>query len=299
MTCNSSQQFALVGAMCAAALAAALYPQSSLAEPATINRPFLPPKQMDKGSFRCSAHIVTEPSVVPRNGRARLRCEVRCTASGGDVFNPFLFDQASHIPAQIVITSADGQFRRELLRPAERAGSSCPTTLWQNLSSFRSVGQEIDLRIGPTSTAGAAPTGLTRYVDLPPGQYCVQAIYNHWLVASRPEDPRMSDEVQIGPRTDNHIDNPERLLFPGIDMDSPLLVSEAVKLDVTPETGSQAVDRDADSFPLRPELRLRTARAVLGRTTEIEIGFTNRSSKHLQTYDLYLNPFLILLSDFL
>jgi hypothetical protein len=276
----------LVCAMCAAALIASLCAKPAIAQPPRANPAVHSPKDVDWGGIRGSAQVALDPPVVSHNGRVRLRCEMRCTSGGKDLFNPFLFEQASHIPVQIVVTSEDGQSRRELLRPAERTSTSCPTTLWQLLSSFKSAGREYDLRIGRAPTPNAAPTGLTFYVDLPPGVYFVQAIYNHWLIAPWPgEDPRITGLVQLG----RHTDNPQTFRE---DMDSALMVSEAVRLVVKPEIEPQIPDGDADPCPLRPELRLDAARVVFGRRTDVEIRFTNQSTKHLQTYDLYLNGLL-------
>jgi len=234
--------------------------------------------RVDGSSFHCEALIRVEPPVVARGGSFRVECEIR----GGvaDIYNAFLCEDYK-LPAQIVITSADGKLRRELLHsdPASRKNSA--ETTWLQLSG--TVGRELNLVISAPREGGRAPHPGVRTIDLPAGEYWVQAIYNNWLVAHWPNGPLKSFSARSTPLPGDEAE--ERGTR---SMDGPILVSEPVKLTVTANQQLAARSEGSSKCPLRIDLRLDDASPVIGRDVKGEVRLVNRSDTILEVY----NPFL-------
>src|ERR1051326_4783880 len=74
----------------------------------------LPPIKCSDASFKCESLLRVEPGSVPRGGVFRIECGVRCTGGFSDVYNGCLSERL-RLPAQIVISSADGSFRENIL----------------------------------------------------------------------------------------------------------------------------------------------------------------------------------------
>src|SRR4029453_5857271 len=117
-------------------------------------------------------------------------------------YNPFLSDRFK-LPAQVVITSADGKTRYELLQTAEGPGKKSDFRCWPALGG-RTIGRELIIEV---AKANARPQvdARKRSIELPPGHYSVQAIYNHWLIAHwinapNSAEPRPADGTADEPR---------------------------------------------------------------------------------------------------
>jgi hypothetical protein len=75
----------------------------------------LPSQKLDGGSIQGEALMRVKPSTVALGESFNLECEIRCTGGAGDVWNGFLSEDVV-LPAQVIIASADGKVRHELLQ---------------------------------------------------------------------------------------------------------------------------------------------------------------------------------------
>jgi hypothetical protein len=241
----------------------------------------LPPKQYHDG-FHCEAIVRLEPARIARGGTVKLECEVRCLGGGRDCYNPFLSRQY-RLPAQIVICSVDGKVRLELLHRAQTSDQEKPRA-WFTVQDGYGVGREFRLKIAnEENDQRAAPGDSQReqVVDLPPGEYFVQAVYNHWLIAP-------------GPALRRDIDQPQELkksTGEPLDMDQPLAISLPVKLIVVTDDGTRPEpDKEADArCPVRLEIRPASVHAKIERETDINIRMVNQSDKIIDVYNPQLS----------
>jgi hypothetical protein len=120
------------------------------------------------------------PPTVDVGGSFSIECEW-WTAQHGVFYNATLSENRE-LPAQIVITSVDGKLRREML--GLRIGGSEPSTEreWTFLRSGQAVGKHLIVLVAKDSGANVSERRQIRIVDLPPGEYWVQAYYNHRLI---------------------------------------------------------------------------------------------------------------------
>jgi hypothetical protein len=146
------------------------------------------------------------------------------------------------------------------------------------------VGRQFVVHIGKSNGFASTHPPHHRFLDLPPGDYYAQAVYNHALVMpfSRPGKnlAEHEDEATVPERAKGR---EAEILSRG-----PLLVSEPVKFTVT-----QALDSELQSQveipathwpPVTAQLNLLTPKAKVGRWAEVELRLVNLSDK---TIDLY------------
>jgi hypothetical protein len=237
-----------------------------------------PPLESRNWPFAGRATVRVEPASVAWGETFQLDCEVKCSGSA-TLYNPFLAEE-HRLPAQIIISSMDGKVRRELLRRTDAAPANHPATTW--LSTWGvSLGRRFTIRVGVTAE-GADDSGI-RTIDLPPGEYFVQAIYSYWICPARvwhlPLERRPADAKPEEPQPVGGLSAAQ--------MERPLLVSEPVKVVVT----SPSVPREQqqkpqpDAFPLRCELRPDSTQVVVGRPAKIEFRFTNESDQTLEVFE--------------
>jgi hypothetical protein len=247
------------------------------------------PRKMSNSTFGGEAVVRVEPTSVAVGGTFRLECELRCIGHSDYVHNGFLSEHLE-LPAQIVITSADGRVRREILHRNKDVDTREESTPWLRLWGGRAIGRELTVNIAKSGNVAAGASRRARSVDLQPGEYYVQAIYNHWLVANWPNDPLGG----AGPNYDGTGDQPRPT--PGYfeaQMAKPDIVSEPVKLVVTAEGLEGKADEDGAECPLHLELRPASMSLKQGRQTDVEIRMVNRSDRTIEVY----NPLLISLID--
>lgn len=165
----------------------------------------LDPAALVRSDIKAEARIRVRPDLLTTGDTLTIESDFYCKSGAGYVYNGFL-SASYRLPAQIVITSSDEKIRQVLLRP------SCKTKFhksdaWVFLRSGESVGREFVFTIGSREVAQA---GEFKTLELPPGEYSVQAIYSHWIVAL--------NRNSIFPKTDNDHAEKEK------EMDIPLPV---------------------------------------------------------------------------
>jgi hypothetical protein len=253
----------------------------------------LAPKIDDTSPFRCEALLRIEPASVAVGGTFKIACEVRGRGEQVHIYNGLLSERLK-LPAQIVINSADGKLQHHLLQPAEGALEKSGAGCWVFLRSGRTIGRELTIKIAkPTSFR--ATLSRVRAIDLPPGDYYVQAIYNYWLVASWPNEPGSS-----GPRTiDGMGDDPRAWKWrKNMNMDAPMAISEPLKLVVTADAAPAANDPPSIDCPLRLELHPPVKRDTDdGLQTEVRIRFTNQSDKIIDVFNPLLDSRLFVVPN--
>jgi hypothetical protein len=246
----------------------------------------LAPRIDERSGFRCEALLRVEPSIVAAGGTFKIVCEARCTGEALHVYNGFLSERFK-LPAQIVITSADGQICHEILRPPDGPISKSDERCWVLVQNDQTIGRELWLRIGDET---AHPTGspIPRTIKLAPGHYTVQAIYNYWLVADWQNRPGRTGTQQL-----NDIgDEPQPWWWAkAMNMQEPMAVSEPVKLVVNGDL-PRAIERPAQSaMKLRLELDAPKIIETAYRTeAETRTRITNHSDETLYVYDPFLDP---------
>jgi hypothetical protein len=222
---------------------------------------------------------IDHPNVA--GGRSvKIACEIRAVGSTRHLYNAFL-DGRYRLPGRVTIVSADGKFRRELISRTE-IGHEKRATNFVVLGESRSIGREFILR----TASAPRPTGDSGEVAIAPGEYYVQAVYNHWLSAA----PAPFSVLGRPPQSD---DPPQP--SPGMtmaQMDEAAIVSEPVKLVVDAELASpENAEHNADE-PVHVELRPASVRTKFGREAEVQLRVVNRSSRFVEIYDPMLEPLL-------
>jgi hypothetical protein len=242
-----------------------------------------PHKSADGWPFKGEALVSVQPGTVTMGEMVHVDCEVHLTGGSDDLFNPFLSGEY-RLPAQLVITSADGKVRRELLSRSPGAPQAQRPTAWLRVQAGQGVGRRFAVRVASRDKVEPdVPHELV--VDLPPGQYWVQAVYSHWLVATWPNHPRA-----LSPRvTDGSGDEPRPIApWSAKEMDRPLLISRPVSLLVRGDRDASPNTRQQDATPQCPlhlELRPASTKVAVGFEADVEIRFTNQSSQTIEVYD--------------
>jgi hypothetical protein len=246
------------------------------------------PMELTIGSGAIALRV--KPATVPRGGTFCVQCEVRFWNHQGEVYNPFLREEYK-LPAKIVIVSADGKLHQELLYSPEAIHQKSDAQTWVSPLGFRSIGREFLVRIGSEAEPKLKNTTAMRAVDLPPGEYYVQAIYNNWLNAFWANAPGYS-----GPRpADGTADEPgvwKKHLkgeYSQAKMDEPIGISNPMKLTVTADYARpQKKERDPDC-PIRVELFRDGPKPTVGRETTISFTLVNQSSRTIEVFAPYFN----------
>jgi hypothetical protein len=185
----------------------------------SASRSPLAAKPLDQGSIDGVSVVRLRPSTISSGQVLTIECSFRCTGGAGDVWNGFLSEDAL-LPAQIVITSADGSFRQELLERRKPSRAGREPTRWLLLRSTDTIGRELRVLVNGTPDDPTSEHERSRSITLKSGEYFVQAIYNHWLIA-----PRQLGEGRDGPPRAWENWSPEQ-------MAAPVAISEPVKLIV-------------------------------------------------------------------
>jgi hypothetical protein len=244
----------------------------------------LEPKVDAKSAFRCRALLDVEPSTVAVGGTVRVTCEARGDGRPMNLFNPFL-SESHRLSAQVILVSADGNSRHELLRSLSTQ-EKCASRDWVYVRSGQSIGRELTLHIvGPDS--GDSGIKGARELKLAAGEYYLQAIYRYWLVASWPNDPSRAnssaEEFGNEPRPWEH----------GMNMDNVLAISDPVKLIVTDGDGTRPVPAPGSESPVALQLRPPTRPLVVKESrAEAEIRLVNRSDSAKSFFNPLLDPWL-------
>jgi hypothetical protein len=243
-------------------------------------------KKVQTASLRCEARLSVKPPVARAGESVTIRCEIECDGTR-ELYNPFLSERFK-LPAQIVIVSVDGKVRRDLLRPPEPNQQKSDDRIWVGTSGGGTRGRELEVRITKPGDNGEKSGRSTRPISLAPGEYYVQAIYNHWLTATWPNRPSRSGE-RSWDGDEPRAPPPRRLE----EMDNAYVVSDAVKFVVL-EGVSQAAENQErpGSYALRLEAHPERPKAVAGSQIKVEIRMTNRSSDAVDVFNPTLNPFL-------
>jgi hypothetical protein len=176
-------------------------------------------RKLDGGSIQGEAVIRIRRGTVSHGESFTLECEFQCTSGAREVWNGFLSEDAE-LPAQIVITSKDGAIRRELLVRRNEGPIGRPPTRWVLLRSTDTIGRELRVQVNEPGTDSNPDQRSDRQIDLAPGEYFVQAIFNHWLIG-----PRKQGDERDGPPQQWQNWSVEK-------MATPAAISEPVKLVV-------------------------------------------------------------------
>jgi hypothetical protein len=249
------------------------------AQPGERASPTLEPKTVD-WHLNAEAVVSVEPKVVAAGSSFAVTCELRCTSGAGELFNPFLWE-GYDLPAHILITSVDGRIRKQL--PTEASSQDDAPTKWALIGSGQSIGRTFTVRVVEQLRT---TRNDSQSFYLPPGDYDVQAIYTHWLLAPRPSSvtpPKSSVPAEA--------DEPQPFnSWSEAKMQQPLVVSKPVR--VTVESTHLPVKSIRGDNALQVELRPAPIRAIYGRKVEIEVRMSNQSDKSIEVYDARLNGFL-------
>jgi len=243
----------------------------------------LQPKNDVRSIFNCEAVLKVEPTTVAIGGEFRIVCEVIGHREPNDLFNGFLSERFK-LPAQILITSTDGDLRREVLHCPEGASEKVGLHCWQYVRRGRTIGRELIVKVGKVTSAIQIDSRL-RAIDLPPGEYHVQVIYNHWLVAKWLNRPSYAGRRP----TDGTENEPRPLEWAADKMNEPLAISKPVKIVVT----SEVVRKNDVEQPSGKSLQLDLGRPEVKETPEgpraiLRMRMTNRANETITVF----NPFL-------
>src|SRR5262245_6893450 len=234
------------------------------------------------------AFVRVEPAVIPQGGTVILACQARYSGISREVFNPF-FHEHHTLPVRIVVTSVDGNFSRNLLenhrgddQAVREAHGRASSNRWFRIREGTSVGREFAIRIGPESVQESPGQGMLS-LDLPPGEYRIEATFDHWLVGARPRIPGRlpRDEDEPEPKTNWSVTK----------MGQPMLIAKSAALQVTPPMNSNRPQLKTKT-PIHAELRPTSIQAKLGRKAEVEIRFVNRTSESVQLFNPTFEPLL-------
>jgi len=232
------------------------------------------------------AFISCEPPVVKRGGTFLLRCVIRFRGRI-EQYNPFLLEDHK-LPAQILIVSADGNVRRNLLGNVEPNDRLNGSGAWVITGGIHTVGREFVVQIKPGSGDVAMGNQARKELDLAPGEYFAQAVYARWINAVWPNAPGNSGfrlHWESG-------DEPKPITGCSTEqMAQVVAASEPVKFVVTPEDAvSLPNPHPPGEFPLRAEIAIRNARPVFGRKVVLGITFVNRSRERVELFCPYFAP---------
>lgn len=178
-------------------------------------------------SFEPEVRLKVSPLKLRSGGVLKIECELWCIAGAGSVYNGFLQGR-EHLPARIVFSSVNGDICRELLGRQMGIQKSKDAD-WIFLRSQQCVGREMNVRISNSPIGNEKSESNELHLTLPPGEYNVQAIYNHWLFATWPNRPsrRKKGNPAAGVMSDQPIAVSGRTVA---QMDEPVAVSEMIKI---------------------------------------------------------------------
>jgi hypothetical protein len=181
----------------------------------------LQPAILDRSGFRAEARLHIPQRTLTRGEKLTVECELHGTSGAEHIYNGFL---SSHymLPAQIVVVSSDGKIRRELLRQDDDRETH-KSEAWVFLRSDESVGREFAFILGEEDFSRS---GEVHALDLPPGEYSIQAIYSNWIVAMNPNAifPKPDEDLGGGRK-----DEPLPIAgYSPAKMDQPAAVSKVV-----------------------------------------------------------------------
>jgi len=247
----------------------------------------LQPLTQSEWNLEAEALMRVQPMRVPQGGSISIEIEVRCTKGIRRLYNGFLSEQLK-LPAKIVITSADGKVRRELLGTGSAGRQASTEKSWTYVHDLVTIGRELTVKIAndPQSEIAAQPV---KAVYLVPGEYDIQVIYNHWLLAGWPNAPRPVP-LRRGSATG---DEPQvKDGWSESQMDEPFLISKPVRVTVTDDRTSvqDNVSLVESDCPLRLEIRPSSIAAKPGRQVDLEIRMTNQSDQSLTVFNPILDP---------
>lgn len=239
----------------------------------------LPPSHFRVGSGEVLIDL--EPSVVARGESFLVRAKVRFRDTSTPVYNPFL-SEAFISPAVIIATSADGMRRFTLLKSEKRSGNRLgKNEPWVFLGGISSAGRQFCIHLDNTLASKTDTDSGCIHVDMPPGEYYLQAIYNHWLFAHWSNAPGYA-----GPDSGSSDEPKARLGMSERRMREPIGVSPAVKL-VVKESSSRKIEKALATSPISVQLELDKSRAVNGDRAVAKVSFISYSSGPLDLFAPY------------
>jgi len=253
------------------------------ADPPAVLEPMLTNAETES-FFSGEAVVRLSRGVVSLGESFDLECEVHCKGASGYIHNGMLAEHLK-LPAQITITSTDGKVRRELLVASDSPPIGMEPSAWLRLWQGHTVGREFTIRIENAAVARSNGSSPVRSVNLGPGEYYIQAVYNHWLIALPVSSP-------TGPA-----ERGQPLVLPWLSeaqMSRPLLISKPVKLRVVASHSDLTNVNMRTARPshnsLHVELRPARTRAKYDRKTEVEVRMANRGDKTINVFNPQLIP---------
>jgi hypothetical protein len=189
------------------------------------------------------------------------------------------------MPAKVLIASKDGQLRREMSF-ATGAPHKSDGQDWIILRESQSIGRKFDFRLAAGGDVPINGPPGERTLDLPAGEYFVQAVYDRWLVAQWPNDWR---NIRGGPR-DGGGDEPLpwEHLSPA-QMNEPFMVSDAATMTVTDPNSTEPQKSSAVSVATFLHLDIKNAAVIAGRDVEMTIRETNRTNEPIEVFDPFVD----------
>ena len=225
-----------------------------------------PESKHQSREFSCEVRLGIDRPAVAQGERFTLTCQLTCTAGSFKAFNGFL-EEEFPLPCQIVVISADGKLRREVLNRRTPPHGSQPLAEGVLIGEGTSIGRVLTILC-----AGSQGHPAAHALDLPAGQYVVQAVYTHWLLA---KPGKSGGELQ-----------PPAGLSAG-DMDGPLVVSAPVRFEITERPAAERRPDDAaaaETAPVEIQMAPTAVRCQTGKRFEIELQMVNRAERMLEVF---------------
>jgi hypothetical protein len=154
---------------------------------------------------------------------------------------------------------------------------------WVFLRAGQTLGKRLPLTVSSAVDDKEGPASSACKLNLRPGKYYAQAIYNHWLTAWWPNNPAAVDAAHEQAGGDDPRPLPP---FTVADMHKPLVVSDPVSFIVAADGGSREVERE--SFRLQLDMRPVSGRDLRPNVAPIRVTMSNSGSHPVELY----NPFL-------
>jgi len=171
-----------------------------------------------------------------------------------------------------------------LAASGRQANDGARETPWIYLRPGDAIGRKLTLsasqiEVREQRTANSSAEGRIR-----PAENYVQAIYNHWLTAGRPQIPGRLAAEDDQPQVKTGW-SPHRMM--GI-----LAASEPAKLAVTPPADGAAATRKAERETVHVEVSPPAIRVKFGRRADVEIRTSNASDSAVELFNPLLAPLL-------
>jgi len=235
----------------------------------------LEPTIREKTPFAYEAFVHVLTPVVAPGGILIIRCEARGNADASHLYNPFLSERY-RLPARVVITSRNGNMHYNVLRNLGTRTEKTDSCCWATLGGCF-VGRELRIRVAKPDAADR-PDPRTLTANLPPGEYYVQAVYNHWLIAHWPNAPESVESVALNQSADAPL--PHAGWSPS-QMEQSLAISAPGKFVVSGAPTIHSEPAPATELGMRIELgqpRLHRESPDPGvQTCEVAVRFTNEA----------------------